>query len=265
MPRMVPSRVRDAIARVHPGVLREGGLQVGAIAALGRSLVQAVVDLVEQIPTELIALPADDYSAYSVAVSVARLSISAQAPGHNADQAAMPVLGMFGGRTALRVIYDALALCPDQAATAQTAGLEFIKDDALREELRRDISASTGALMSHDYKAATVLAGSVVEALLLWALGTVGEPAVRANCAQLNLPRRGLEFWALGDFIAAASECALIEANTKTQAELAQDFRNLIHPGRAQRLNAACTLGTAYAALAAVDAVCTDFAKRKWL
>lgn len=264
MSRLVPSRVVDAILRVHPGVLREDGLNPGTLAALSRSIVSAVVDLVDQVPSELIALPADEYAAYSVAVSVARLSISAQAPGHNADQAAMPVLTLFGGRTALRVIHDSLVRCPDQAATVATAGLEFIADDVLRQELRRDISASTGALMNHEYKAATVLAGSVIEALLLWALGRIGEAAVRVQCAQVNLPKQGLEHWALGAFIGAASACNLIADATKTQAELAQDFRNLIHPGRALRLGASCTLGTAYAALAAVDAVCTDFAKRQW-
>jgi hypothetical protein len=56
----------------------------------------------------------------------------------------------------------------------------------------------------------------------------------------------------------SGAACSLINDSTKKQAELAQGFRNLIHPSRASRLNASCTLGTAYSALAAADMVAAD-------
>jgi hypothetical protein len=43
-----------------------------------------------------------------------------------------------------------------------------------------------------------------------------------------------------------------------TQADLARDFRNLIHPGRAQRTGADCDRGTALTALAAIELVVRD-------
>jgi len=262
MPRVVPSKVRESIALLRNNIAAEAGA-VGQIVAYNRSVVQAVVDLIDQIPPELIRLAPEHYAPFSVAVSVARLSITQHGGGHNHDQAAMPTLELFGnGRTALRVIYDSLAMCPDEAATAQTTGLDFMTDADLRESLRTDISTATSALMNHEYKGATVLAGAVVEALLLWGLERVGE----ANVRQVyQTGRKGtLDTWMLGDHIGAAHACKLISDATKKQADLAQDFRNLIHPGRAQRLDAKCTLGTAYSALAAVEAVSDDFVGRKW-
>ncbi|WP_144006972.1 hypothetical protein [Pelomonas sp. KK5] len=261
MPRLVPSKVRESIALLRNNVAAEAA-QVGQIVAYNRSVVQAIIDLVDQIPTELVALPPEQYASFSVAVSVARHSIVAVAPGHNADQAAMVTLPIFGGHTAVRVIYDSLGMCSDEAANPQTAGLGFIADGDFREGLRTDISTATSALANHEYKGATVLAGAVVEALLLWGLEHVGEANVRQVFQAKE--KRTLEWWALGDLIGAAHACKLISDSTKKQAELAQDFRNLIHPGRAQRLDARCTLGTAYSALAAVDAVSVEFAAYKW-
>ena len=166
----------------------------------------------------------------------------------------MPVLPP-GGRTPLREVFDLLGKCPDQSPSEETTGLEFVSDKQLREGLRVDISAATSALNNHEYKASTVLAGSVIEALLLWGLNELDEQEVRNKTAPLKPPKNSLDTWRLSDLIKAANACNLIDETTTRQAELAQDFRNLIHPGRATRLAATCTLGTAYAALAAVDMV----------
>jgi hypothetical protein len=50
-------------------------------------------------------------------------------------------------------------------------------------------------------------------------------------------------------------ELHLIDGDTATQARRAMDFRNLIHPGRAQRLAQVCDRRTALAALAAGEMV----------
>lgn len=261
MPRLVPSKVRESIALLRNNIAAEA-VEVGQRVPYDRSVVQAIIDLVDQIPPELITLPPERYTSFSVAVSVARHSIGAPAPGRNVNQAEMVTLPIFGGHTPLRVIYDSLGMCPDEAATAQTSGLDFITDAGLRESLRTDISTATSALMNHEYKGATVLAGAVVEGLLLWGLDRFGDANMRTAYPQAKTAP--LEKWMLGDYIGTAHACKLISDATKKQAELAQDFRNLIHPGKAQRLDAKCTLGTAYSALAAVDAVAVEFAGRKW-
>jgi hypothetical protein len=137
-----------------------------------------------------------------------------------------------------------------------------IPDPAFREGLRLDISTAEQALANGEWKATTVLAGSVVEALLLWALQQATAPdleiAIKTVVTKKTLPRppqRELERWDLSEYIAVAEELTLIDTSTAMQARLAKDFRNLIHPGRAQRLVQVCDRGTALAALAAVEMV----------
>ena len=76
--------------------------------------------------------------------------------------------------------------CPDTAPSAQTAGLEFIEDEGLRENLRIDISSAERAIADGVWKGATVLAGSIVEALLLWALQARNPSDVRSTIEALR-------------------------------------------------------------------------------
>jgi hypothetical protein len=68
-------------------------------------------------------------------------------------------------------------------------------------------------------------------------------------------PQGILERWDLAEYIAVAEALTTIDVDTAQQARLAKNFRNLIHPGRAQRLAQVCDRGTALAALAAVAMV----------
>jgi hypothetical protein len=49
---------------------------------------------------------------------------------------------------------------------------------------------------------------------------------------------------------------------TYAAAKLAQNFRNLIHPGRADRDNQVCDRGTAYSAIGALEHVIRDLTPR---
>jgi hypothetical protein len=55
----------------------------------------------------------------------------------------------------------------------------------------------------------------------------------------------------------------VIKADTRTQARLAKDYRNLIHPGRAARLTQKCDRGTALVTVAAVELVIRDLTLSK--
>jgi hypothetical protein len=70
----------------------------------------------------------------------------------------------------LRVL---LAKCPDEAPSPGTAELLFVTDADLRESIQRDISAANQDAVNGEWKGATVLAGSAIEALLLWAVQDV--------------------------------------------------------------------------------------------
>jgi len=71
-----------------------------------------------------------------------------------------------------------------------------------------------------------------------------------------------LEKWALEPLIEVAKVLDQIEDKTAIEARLAKDFRNLIHPGRAERLNQVCDRGTAFSAIAALEHVIRDLSKK---
>jgi hypothetical protein len=54
------------------------------------------------------------------------------------------------------------------------------------------------------------------------------------------------------------SPLKLITGDTAQLVRLAKDARNLVHPGRAARLDQKCNRATALTALAAVEAVADD-------
>jgi hypothetical protein len=162
------------------------------------------------------------------------------------------------------VIHHALARCPDQFPSPGTVELSFLHPDDLRENLRLDISAANRALANSEWKAATVLSGSIVEALLLWGLQQQDQSKVRTTARGLTgnslqrSPDANLERWDLQEYIEVAAALGVIRPNTATQARLAKDFRNLIHPGRTARLGQTCDRGTALSAMAAVEHVVRD-------
>lgn len=113
-----------------------------------------------------------------------------------------------------------------------------------------------------------MLAGSATEALLLWAIqeaerhkpGTI-PTAVAALLKARTLPKKpstNPEQWSFIELIEVAHQLKRISDDTATQARLAKDFRNLIHPGRARRLGQICDRATAFSGLAAVEAVVRD-------
>ncbi|MGO9257742.1 MAG: hypothetical protein ACLQU1_15725 [Bryobacteraceae bacterium] len=169
-------------------------------------------------------------------------------------------------RYATEVIRDVLRQCPDEVVQPSTRDLPFIADTGLRESLRLDVSAVNIALTGGEYKAATVLGGSVVEALLLWGLSRktssdrqtfIGTATSGNHLARSPDPDPNK--WDLNTFIEVAVAGNLIRQETAAIARIAKDFRNLIHPGRSNRLNQVCDRGTALAAISAVEHVITDF------
>jgi hypothetical protein len=167
----------------------------------------------------------------------------------------------------ISIIRAAFAKCPDAAPAQATHGLAFITDSDLRELLRADIASADQSFIDREWKASTVLAGSIVEALLLWAIETLPAASL-SNAAKaavasgaLTAPPKGKPVdWVLDQYIEIALAAKLIKVPTATAARLAKGFRNLIHPGRAARLGAVCNRGTALSALAAMEHVIHDLA-----
>lgn len=218
-----------------------------------------LVASIEQIPGELISLEGEEFARFVAQIAGLKIAVQAWVAGEKELKL---------NRAEIRFVRRMLAKCPDQFPSPTTHELTFIADAALRESIRLDISATNQDLMQGEWKGATVLAGSAIEALLLWAVqeyaaqkpGAVmaaGQALVAAGTL-MQPPRANPERWELHEFVETAAHLTLIKGDTPKLVRLAKDFRNLIHPGRAQRLGQKCDRSTALAAVAALEAVVRD-------
>lgn len=135
----------------------------------------------------------------------------------------------------------------------------------LRANLRNDIGAVNRALSDGEWKGATVLAGAAIEAILLWDLQNrraanvpAAVAALVANHTFTAAPPTDLENWSLHHYTEVEAYLGIIAPETAIEIRLAKNFRNLIHPGRAQRLEQKCDRGTALSSVAALDHVVRD-------
>jgi hypothetical protein len=227
----------------------------------------AVVDLVEAIPPHLLVLDQQDYAALLSSLAAIRTAIRVW-PGQGGSFLLRPLPG-YGGYNPVTVIRSALAKCPDEYPTPETSELAFLDDESLRETLRRDISTATSAFSNAEWKPATVMAGSVIEAMLLWVLAKQPEARRAEGIAKLRDekllskdPPPELESWNLHQYVEVAASLSIIGPETATAVRLARGFRNLIHPGRGARLNQECHRGTALVALGALEHVTRDIERR---
>jgi hypothetical protein len=266
-PRILPSQVVVLIDRAFPGARAQldqpdGPARDWYVDAGHSGTLAALVDFVERIPSELLALDSEHYVELLMGMEAIRTAIGTWQIRGSVNE--LRKVHGFSNLNPVSLVRRALALCPDQAPSPAAAGLVFIADQQLRDDLRLDISAATSSFADAEWKTATVMAGAVVEALLLWKLNQQPQITIQAKNQLLGTPEFGndpgnnLESWSLRPLIQVAAHLGVITANTATQAKLAKDFRNLIHPGRAIRLGQKCDRGTALSALAAVEHVVRD-------
>jgi hypothetical protein len=217
-----------------------------------------VVNLVRAIPDELLLLVPEDRTLLQMALSMAEVFVARAKAGASANLGNLPGTG----RSVIRIIWECMSKCPDEAPLSNLAALGFIPDREFAQNVHLDISAAHRALASDSYKAATVLAGEATETLLLWALQ---QPAVFVRLQTMPIrkpPAVDAELaepgWGLSKYIDAAEHAAILKPDTCTAARLAANYRNLIHPGRAQRLGEKCDRGTALGAVGAMFRVIGD-------
>lgn len=156
-------------------------------------------------------------------------------------------------------MYGLLGHCPNEIVPKAEPRLTFIADAKFRTSIARDIDSLNAFVKDEEWKAATVIGGSVVEALLLDKLSNpatlVKAQAVEAAhvaAKEKYWRAEALEDWKLWKLIVVAQEVGLIDENVAHVCDGARDFRNLIHPTK-ERSEAPCDRGTALAAVAAVE------------
>jgi hypothetical protein len=233
MPSVMPTQAVAAIDQLFPHV-RGGGAQ-GTYSSGNASALRGIVNLVKQVPQELLILPSDQYADMVLGLGAIEEELSTWA-----SRGDVGVLRPVKGLDPLVLVRGALLKCPDEYPPPSTADLLFISDPQLRESIRRDVGGANRAFHNAEWKAATVLAGAAIEALLHWKLGqlplTAGARKVAASAVVSSgrlekTPPANLDRWGLQDFIEVAGELKVIKSTSVHAANLARDFRNLIHPG----------------------------------
>jgi hypothetical protein len=221
------------------------------------SALLGVLNLLKDVPDELLIQESADYSDLILAKSAIEDFLA-----HTRARGNVGGMSPVRGFDAITVIRRVLAKCPDEYPPSPTTELLFINDPRLRENIRRDLGAVNRALHNAEWKAANVLAGAVIEALLHWRLQESDFQAlvtalVKSGTLKSN-PDNDINRWELRHFIEVAEHLDLLKRDTCSAARLAQNFRNLIHPGREARLVQTCNRGTAHSAVGTLEHVIED-------
>jgi hypothetical protein len=252
---VVPSQIVRLVRDHYPQLAEHTNLASAAEAGFLAGVIAAVKQLPEGI------VPADMATRFATTVGSIEAAVQSCAPD--------PRRGHLTGRhvTELLVL---LAAFPDEPFRPDDRALQFIDDEAFRRTLSVDIAAGHRALARGEWKAATVLAGSVIEALCLWiirreAADAAGETARRLQ-REGRLGGRGvpndLLNWHAPELIEVAFTHGFIEQDTVQVARTTKDYRNLIHPGRELRTGQQCTEGVAHIAVGAMQRVVENLAGR---
>ncbi|MDX2095011.1 MAG: hypothetical protein SFW64_03630 [Alphaproteobacteria bacterium] len=258
MPNVMPSQVVQTIETIFPTV---STVPTQHPVGIEYSYpLKGIVNLTKQIPSELLSFSAADYALFVLCITTIETQVEmwlSRGAGSN-----LPFVKALNGNNgdAITRLWFLLKKCPDEFPTPTTVGLTFISDSDIRDNIRSDIGAANRAVHNAEWKAATVLAGAAIEALLHWRLSESSPTQAEISTAMTStkVASEPLDKWDLHALILVSEELKLIKPDTAKSAALTKNFRNLIHPGRAIRLNVMCDRGTAFSAIGAVEHVVRD-------
>lgn len=180
----------------------------------------------------------------------------------------MKHVSQYPGRLSLRhgnlpPLLNLLDCYEGEGTRAETRTFPFVRDPQLREIVARDYrELSTKLLPSEAWKSSVVLAGSILESILLDQLTVSDDVRTRAlSCRSAPRDRTGtvlsLESWKLHSMISVATEIGILpEARSRTVDQVLRDFRNFVHPKKEIRSAHPCTEAEAWMSKGALDGVC---------
>lgn len=253
MSRVVPSQVVEIINTLFPFTsTQRDGESVGLDFSYVESLA-GVVHLVDQIPVELIHLSDNEFINFTINLEAIRSAVKSFEQRGNVN--ALKSLPGFNRLNPVTIVRRLLEKCPDEFPSKAITKLLFITDIDLRDSIRMDISTAEQSFRNGAWKASTVLAGSAIEALLLWRLKQEDPNNLHDKT---TIDANQLDRLDLHHLIDASKAMGIIKPETATLGLLAKGFRNLIHPGRSTRLGEKCNRATSYTALAALEHLVND-------
>jgi len=253
MSNVVPSQVVEIIGTLFPFTSTQRDGESVSLDFSHTESLAGIARLIDQIPPELIQLKDTDYINFIINVEAIRSAVKSFEQRGNVNP--LKFLPGFNRLNPVTIVRRALEKCPDEFPSSAVTELLFISDIDLRDSIRIDISTAEQAFRNGAWKASTVLAGSAIEALLLWRLKQEDPNNLQNNTAINPNQLDGMD---LHHLIEASRTMGIMKPETYTLALLAKGFRNLIHPGRSIRLGEICNRATAYTALAALEHVVND-------
>ena len=137
--------------------------------------------------------------------------------------------------------------------------LDFIADAVLRSQLSADYEELSVVHRVGARKSTVILAGGILEGVLLDRLRTVPEAAKTASG---SLPRNAVVSWDLGQLVDAAESLGLLPRGVVQISHGLREFRNLVHPGRQLREGIALSENEAGLAVHVVEIVLKALSRR---
>lgn len=152
----------------------------------------------------------------------------------------------------------------DSKALSEEPDFSFIANPDLRPIIERDYQEIPRCLAVQAYKAATVMCGSVMEALLLDALladEAKAKQSSKARKDQAGKIIKDLGRWPLSSMIDVAEDLQRIPGTTiRLMSDAVREYRNLIHPAVQIRKQITAEKEEASAARAALDVIIKNLA-----
>jgi hypothetical protein len=259
MPRKVPTQIVNLIDRYFPWAkdwkLGSKVQEREATRFAAVTWLPGLVENLDQVPDGLVVLEQDEAAEFLMAHAALRQERQILAAGSK-DAVDFPMLKQ---RDCVEIVRTALAKCPDEGPSISATELKFLKDSTLEKTLATDLGSIERALSNGEWKAATVIGGSVIEALLLWALDQRSATDVSSAIAGAltakkikSSPDADHSLWKFFELIEVAYQLKEIGDDTLSSANPSRNFRNAIHPGRVQRTGIQCDRGMAHTKYGAV-------------
>lgn len=136
---------------------------------------------------------------------------------------------------------------------AALLNFDYIAGEALRASLESDYAELKRSQEQGNWKCVLVLAGSIIEALLVDTLQALSQPGGK-DPLKLDL----------SEAIAACKTSGVISERAADLCSVVRSYRNLIHPGRVVRLSEPLpTASTAAVAMALVEMTAEEVAKKR--
>jgi len=224
-----------------------------------------VAKMASHIPEELLRFQGSELAQYVFSVSAIETALSVYR-----ERMALPArdtmgighvelagLEYFANQSPIRLLRFLLARAPDVVPALGTSNFPFFSDEQLRAALHQELSDVAQSMADREWKAATVLGGATLEAVLFWSIKGMGTELA----ALPDKPKEPIDNWELRRLIDVARKLGLIEESTKKLAHLARDSRNLVHPSAVLSERRDCDKASSHTVVGAIEAVIRDISE----